>query len=445
MSQRLKYGALVTSIVAVGLTIGVVGGQPVPTAAPATIPPAGQSKVVGAFAVRTIADGLESPWSLAFLPDGSMFVTERAGRLRIIRNGMLDPKPIAGLPDIYVVRITGLMDVAVHPRFAENGFVYLTYTKLGPPLPAGEAPMATRFELPYSIGGRPLPGTGKTSTVALARGRWNGTSLVDVKDIFVADDYQDDSLTQTSASRIVFGTDGLLYMSIGAPNAPAYSGPYTRIQGGRAQDPTSHGGKIVRLRDDGSVPPDNPYVGKNGYKPEIFTMGHRNSLGLTVHPQTGAIWEHENGPQDGDEVNILKAGANYGWPLVGMGRDYAGDYIGGRGSIGGPTARPDASSMFMAGMEQPFVFWTPAVAPSGMAVYTGDRFPTWKGSLLIGVMKYRRLERHVFNDKGWVVRREYYFEDLKQRIRDVRQGPDGFVYLVTDHSPGAVLRIEPAP
>jgi glucose/arabinose dehydrogenase len=174
-------------------------------------------------------------------------------------------------------------------------------------------------------------------------------------------------------------------------------------------------------------------------------MGHRNSLGLTVHPQTGAIWEHENGPQDGDEVNILKAGANYGWPLVGMGRDYAGDYIGGRGSIGGPTARPDASSMFMAGMEQPFVFWTPAVAPSGMAFYTGDRFPTWKGSLLIGVMKYRRLERHVFNDKGWVVRREYYFEDLKQRIRDVRQGPDGFVYLVTDHSPGAVLRIEPAP
>jgi glucose/arabinose dehydrogenase len=174
-------------------------------------------------------------------------------------------------------------------------------------------------------------------------------------------------------------------------------------------------------------------------------MGHRNPLGLTVHPGTGAIWEHENGPQDGDEVNVLTAGANYGWPLVGMGRDYAGDYIGGAGSIGGPVARKDASKMYLDGMEQPLIFWTPAVAPSGMTFYTGDRFPHWKGSLLIGVLKYRRLERHVFNDKGWIVRREYFLEDLEQRIRDVRQGPDGFVYLLTDHSPGAVLRLEPTP
>ena len=430
--------AWLSATVVVALLMVGTAAQTVPS-----VPLVGQSAAYGAVTVTTVADGLENPWSLAFLPDGNMLVTERAGRLRVIRNGVLDPTPIAGAPDVHVVRIMGLMDIALHPRFSENGFVYLTYAKLGPPLPPGEAPMATRFHFPYSIGGRPLPGTGMQTTVALARGRWNGRILTDVRDILVADDYQDDSLTQTAASRLVFGPDGMLFMGDGAPNAPAYSGPYTRTQGGRAQDPSSHGGKILRLRDDGTVPPDNPFVGRKGYKPEIFTLGHRNPLGLAVHPQTGAIWEHENGPQDGDEVNILKAGANYGWPLVGMGRDYAGDYIGGSGSIGGPVARRDASNMYMPGMEQPVIFWTPAVAPSGMAFYTGDRFPQWKGSLLIGVLKYRRLERHVFNDKGWIVRREYYLEDLKQRIRDVRQGPDGLVYLLTDHSPGAVLRLEP--
>ena len=430
--------AWLSATVVVALLMVGTAAQTVPS-----VPLVGQSAAYGAVTVTTVADGLEHPWSLAFLPDGNMLVTERAGRLRVIRNGVLDPTPIAGAPDVHVVRIMGLMDIALHPRFSQNGFVYLTYAKLGPPLPPGDAPMATRFHLPYSIGGRPLPGTGMQTTVALARGRWNGRILTDVRDILVADDYQDDSLTQTAASRLVFGPDGMLYMGDGAPNAPAYSGPYTRTQGGRAQDPSSHGGKILRLRDDGTVPPDNPFVGRKGYKPEILTLGHRNPLGLAVHPQTGAIWEHENGPQDGDEVNILKAGANYGWPLVGMGRDYAGDYIGGPGSIGGPVARRDASNMYMPGMEQPVIFWTPAVAPSGMAFYTGDRFPQWKGSLLIGVLKYRRLERHVFNDKGWIVRREYYLEDLKQRIRDVRQGPDGLVYLLTDHSPGAVLRLEP--
>ena len=202
---------------------------------------------------------------------------------------------------------------------------------------------------------------------------------------------------------------------------------------------------MLRLTEDGGVPPDNPFVGRPGYKPEIYTLGHRQTSGLAVHPETGAIWESEIGPLDGDEINILKPGANYGWPVTGMGRDYGGDYIGGRGSIGDP-GRPDASNMYMAGMEQPFIFWTPGSAvPSGLAFYTGDRIPLWKGSLLVGSLKGRRLERHVFNDKGWPVRREYYLEDLKQRIRDVRQGPDGLVYVLTDENPGAVLRLELTP
>ena len=403
--------------------------------------PAAGARVFGPLAVTTIADGLDHPWCLAFLPGGDMLVTERPGRLRIIRNGVLDPTPIAGLPEVYVVGIGGLMDVALHPRFVDNQLVYLSYNKRGPVLPAGEEPMGWRLLIPYQPGGRKPEGNRVQTTAALARGKWDGTKLTDVKEIFVADDWKDPTISPTNAARLAFGPDGMLYMADGAANAPAYKGPYARSQGGRAQDPSSHGGKILRLRDDGGVPPDNPFVGKAGYKPEIFTLGNRNTLGLAVNPQTGAIWEHENGAQDGDELNILKAGANYGWPVTGMGRDYAGDYVGGPESIGASAGRQDASKMYMPGMEQPFLFWTPAVAPSGMAFYTADRFPVWKGSVFIGVLKYRRLERIVLNEKGWPIRREYFLEDMKQRIRDVRQGPDGYLYLLTDESPGAVLRV----
>ena len=389
--------------------------------------------------VVTVANGLANPWSLAFLPDGAMLVTERPGRLRVIRNGVLDPKPVAGVPEVYSLRLDGLMDMALHPRFAENRLVYLAYAKPGPALAAGAETLAARMAQQPQQGA-----SGRTKTVAVARGRWDGTALVDVRDIFAADNWSDDSISQTSGTRMVFGRDGMLYVGMGAPNAPAASGPFAQSRGGRAQDPGSHGGKVLRLRDDGTAAPDNPFVGRAGYKPEIFTLGHRQPLGLTVHPQTGEIWEHENGPQDGDEVNILKAGANYGWPVVGIGRDYSGDFIGGRDSIGDAAGRPDADRLHLAGMEQPFLFWVPAVAPSGMTFYTGDRFPRWQGNLFVGVMKYGRLERHVFNAKGQATRREYLLEDLKQRIRDVRQGPDGFLYILTDHDPGAVLRLEPA-
>lgn len=395
--------------------------------------------------VVTVAKGLSFPWSIAFLPDGSMLVTERVGRLRIIRNGVLDPTPVGGVPKVYAVLRDGLLDIALHPRFAENHFVYLSYSKSGPPLPAGAESLAVRLGLhPGQSPATRTGGTGKTMTTALARGRWNGTALTDVHDIFVAaEDLVDDSISQTTASRLLFGRDGMLYMSIGVPHAPALTGPYSQSRGGRAQDPTAHAGKILRLRDDGSVPPDNPFVGRSGYKPEIYSLGHRNQLGLAVHPETGVMWECENGPQDGDEVNILKPGANYGWPLVGMGYDYAGDFIGGPGAVGASAGRADASKMFMADMEQPVIFWTPAVAPSGMTFYTGDRFPRWKGNLFVGVLKYRRLERLIVNAKGQTARREFLLEDLKQRIRDVRQGPDGLLYVLTDADPGAVLRIEP--
>ena len=393
----------------------------------------------GDIRVVVVAKGLAHPWSIAFLPDGDMLVSERAGRLRLIHNGVLSPAAVAGLPSIYANRLDGLMDLALHPRFAENRLVYFSYAKPGPPLAPGAAPMSSL--LPANLAQRGA--LGRTKTDAVARGRWDGHELVDVKDIFVSDNWVDDSIATSSAVRIVFGRDGMLYVGGGAPNAPASTGKYAHSRGGRAQDPGSDGGKFLRLRDDGSIPPDNPFVGKAGYKPEIYSLGHRNAIGLTVHPTTGAIWETENGPADDDEINVLKPGANYGWPLVGFGRDYSGDFIGGAGAIGEAAGRPDASTMYMPGMEPPVLFWSPTVAPAGMVFYSGNQFPKWKGNLFVAIMKGQRLERIAFNERGWVTRREWLLDDLKQRFRDVRQGPDGMIYLLTDEDAGAVLRLEP--
>ncbi|MGE3404766.1 MAG: PQQ-dependent sugar dehydrogenase [Vicinamibacterales bacterium] len=399
----------------------------------------------GPYTLTTIADGLDAPWGMTFLPDGTILVTEMTGRLRVIRNGVLQPAPIAGPPDVFVEPYGGLMDVALHPDFASNQFVYLTYNKKGPPLPPGVPTMGKRLTLGYSPSGDRPELDRLTSTLAVARGRWTGAGIANLKDIFVADDWKDQTVPATTASRLVFGRDGTLYVSVGGANAPASAGRYAGAQGGVAQDPARHGGKVLRLHADGTVPKDNPFVTRAGYRPEIFTLGHRNTIGMAMHPDTGAIWVNENGPQDGDEINILKAGANYGWPVVGMGRDYFGDFIGGPGSIGAAAANPDAPKMHLDGMEQPFIFWTPTVAPSGMTFYTGDRFPNWKGSLLVGELKGSRVERIVFNDKGGVTRREYLFADLKRRIRDVHQGPDGWVYLILDGKPGSVLRVERTP
>ncbi len=340
---------------------------------------------------------LEQPWSLAFLPDGSILITERAGRLRIMRNGVLDPTPVPGLPPVQdggPGNLQGLMDLALHPRFSENNWIYFVYHK---PLMSGEG------------------------ATTLARATWNGRALTDVRDIF------ESHASGTEASRIAFGRDGMIYLSISGPG----SGPDII----RAQDPTDYAGKIVRLREDGTVPHDNPFAGRPGYEPAIYTMGHRNGHGLAVNPETGAIWETEQGPSGGDEVNILAPGLNYGWPLVSYGRDYWGHRI---------SPRPT-----LEGMVDPEIVWLPSIGLTGMAFYTGDRFPAWKGNLFVtglregGIPRTGQLQRIVFNDKWEELRREPMLVELKQRMRDVRQGPDGLLYVLTAEDHGALLRIEP--
>jgi glucose/arabinose dehydrogenase len=324
-----------------------------------------------------------------------MLVTERTGNLRIIRNGVANPKPVEGVPASRFNgrsgdpgAVHGLMDVALHPQFASNRFVYITYTK---------------------------PTPDDRTTIALARGEWNGTALTGVRDIFVSE-------RGTGASRIAFGRDGTLFMTIG---------------GGDPQDTNTHGGKVLRLRDDGSVPSDNPFVGRSGHKPEIYSLGHRTSLGLAIHPGTGDVWQNENGPNGGDEINIIRPGRNYGWPLLSFGRKYDGPW--------------QSEKFWQEGFESPVVLWVPSIAVSGMAFYTGSRLAKWKGDVFVGSLRTGEipgtghLERILFNEKMEELRRESLLVDLRQRIRDVRQGPDELLYLLTDAEDGAVLRIEPAP
>ena len=347
--------------------------------------------------VSVVTKGLSHPWSLAFLPDGSILITERAGRLRIVRNGVLDPAPVAGTPQVLSrATMAGLMDLALHPGFTQNRWIYISYHK----------PLA--------------PGIAANSVL---RGTWDGHALTDARDVFVSDD------VDTEASRIVFGKDGMLYLGIGGPG----TGPHISVD--RAQHTNDLAGKILRLRDDGRVPPDNPFVGKTGYKPAIFTIGHRVQLGLALNPYTNDIWEGENGPNGGDELNVLKPGRNYGWPIVSYGRDYNGARF--------PPSAP--------GFEEPVVFWVPSIAASGLMFYTGDRFPAWRRNVFVGGMREGevapsgQLQRVVFNDQWEELRRESLLRDLHQRIRDVRQGPDGLLYLLTDEDQGALLRIEPIP
>ena len=346
--------------------------------------------------LAVVARGLEQPWSIAFLPDGSLLVTERIGRLRVIRNGRLMREPVAGVPAVQTGGprgLQGLMDVALHPDFAVNRFVYLTYHK----------PTAA--------------GAGATT---LARGVWDGSALTGVRDIF------ESGATDTEASRLTFGRDGLIYMSISAPGSPDLA---------RAQDPNDYAGKTVRLKDDGSIPADNPYVRRAGYKPGIFTMGHRNGHGLAVNPDTGEIWETEQGPSGGDELNVLQRGRNYGWPLVSYGRKYSGESISDH-----PTRR---------GMTDPRVVWLPSIGLTGLTFYTGGVFPRWRGNIFVaglregGVPRTGQIQRIVFNQRWEELRREPMLTELKQRVRDVRQGPDGLLYVLTAEENGAVLRIEP--
>ena len=354
--------------------------------------------------VSVVTDGLTYPWGLAFLPDGRILVTERLGTVRQIRDGVLDPTPIAGVPEVYTGGpLAGLMDVAAHPRFAENRFVYLTYSK---PTESG-------------------------STVALARGRFEGTALSEVRDVFVAD-----AELNGGASRLAFAPDGSLYMSVGG----AFGGVRPL-----AQDPASHVGKVLRLRDDGAAPDDNPFAGLEGHAPEVFSLGHRNPMGLAIHPETGEVWASEHAPMGGDEVNRILPGRNYGWPEVSYSREYSGLRV---------SERP-----WQEELEQPEIVWIPSIAPSGLVFYSGDRFPAWRGDLFAGslmtgrVARTGHLERIEFNRRGLEQRREWLLADLRQRIRDVEQGPDGLLYVLTGGSflgrdpalgEAALLRIEPA-
>ena len=357
--------------------------------------------------VSAVTRALEYPWALAFLPDPStslgaggvtMLITERAGRLRVIRNGVLDPQPVAGAPASYWTGESGLpgavhgyMDIALHPQFAQNRLVYLSYTK---------------------------PLDDKRTTVAIARGRFDGKALTEVKDVLVLD--------RAGTSRIAFGRDGNLYISTTGTDPKDPKDP---------QNPNTQGGKVLRVRDDGSIPKDNPFVGKPNHRPEVYTLGHRSALGLALNPSTGEMWLNENGPNGGDEINILKPGANYGWPIVSYGRQYTGPW---QSEIPGH-----------AGFEPPLVFWVPSIAASGMAFYTGDKFPKWKGDVFVGALRTGEipgtghLERILFNEKMEELRRESLLVELRQRIREVRQGPDGLLYLLTDEKEGAVLKIEP--
>jgi glucose/arabinose dehydrogenase len=372
-----------------------VAEVPLP-AAPVVLDTAEQHRI----RVTIVARELSHPWGMTWLPGGEVLVTERPGRLRIIRNGALDPAPITGLPPMHVRGLAGLLDIALHPKFAANRLIYFSYVKDGD----------------------------KGATTAVARARLDGMALTNVQDIFVAESWMkgNDLADGRFGSRIAFAADGTLFITCGDRDRP---------DGG--QNTNDHFGKVIRVNDDGTVPKDNPFVGRAGYRPEIYTLGQRNQQGLAFNPVNGELWASEQGPNGGDEINVIKPGRNYGWPIVSYGRQYAG---------------PNQSEIpWKEGMELPIVFWVPSIATSGMTFYTGDKFPNWKNNVFVGAMRQGEIdrtghiERIVFNEKWEEIRREQMLLEMRQRIRDVRQGPDGFLYVLTDEDQGALLRIEPAP
>ena len=349
------------------------------------------------YRVVTVVDGLVQPWSIAWLPNGDALVTERPGRLRIVRGGKLLPRAVDGVPPVVFQGQGGLLEVAVHPNFASNRFVYLTYSK--------------------------AKADGSGATTALVRGTFEKDRLTNVQQLF-------ESVSTGRGhfgGRIAFDGKGHLFLTLGDRQVP----PEGNLEAHPAQDLSNHHGKVVRLNEDGSVPSDNPFVGKAPARPEIWSYGHRNVQGIAIDPATGHVWTNEHGPQGGDELNLDRAGKNYGWPVIGFGVNYT-------------TGKAIHSGTHREGMEQPLHIWVPSIGISGAAFYTGDRFPQWKGQLFIGGMAGEQLARVVIaGDK--VMSRETILPGVG-RIRDVRQGPDGYLYLVTeddDGKPTPVVRLEP--
>lgn len=364
----------------------------------------------GPVHVSVVTKGLDHPWSLVFLPDGDMLLTERPGRLRLIHDGRLDPTPIEGVPDLVPASIGGLMGLALHPDFENNRLIYFAYTK-------------------------PRPGDRAQTSLAVARARWDGGhALADVEDIFVAEDWYSGAMADKNnrccgqgpasgsyGARIAFDDDNLLYITSGDRN-----------WGEKAQDPESDLGKIIRLRDDGSIPDDNPYVGRDGYLPELYTIGHRNPTGLRFDPETGDLWSTEFGPRGGDELNRIEPGKNYGWILITQGAHY----------------NDEAKALGDQGVEgyvDPVFAWGVSGNPGNLVFYTGDAFPAWRGDVFVATMARPTpaLERITLDAQGRFVSRERMLEDLGQRMRDVVEGPDDLLYVATDETAGAVLRLEP--
>ncbi len=377
------------ALATLALIAGLVSGAAVLVQAQAPRSPT-PAPVDGAVRVQTVARGLEHPWALAFLPDGRMLVTERPGRVRIVeRDGRLS-EPLAGVPKVQARGQGGLLDAVLDPRFADNRLVYLSYAE---------------------------PGEGRTAGTTVARGRLGEGRLEDVQVIY----QQQPKVGGANhfGSRLVFARDGTLFVTQGDR--------FSHRDG--AQDLSVGFGKIVRINPDGSVPRDNPFVGRAGVRPEIWSYGHRNIQSAALHPRTGQLWTVEHGARGGDELNRPEAGKNYGWPVITYGVDYSG------ARIGEGTSKP--------GMEQPLYYWDPVIAPSGMIFYTGDAFSDWQGSILIGSLRPGLLVRLTLEDGG-VTREERYLGDLGERIRDVRQGPDGLLYLLTDSGDGRILRLLPA-
>ena len=369
--------------------IGVLACGPADAQGPAQRSPTPGS-TNGVVRAETVARNLVHPWALAFLPDGRMLVTERPGRLRIIDANGVVSAPLTGVPAVHAVGQGGLLDVALDPNFAQNRTIYLSYAE---------------------------PGGGGLAGTAVARGRLTDTGLEDVRVI-----YSQRPKMQGGGhygSRLIFGRDGTLFITQGDRMNHRDS----------AQSLTAGMGKIMRINTDGTIPRDNPFVGRNDAQPEIWSYGHRNLQGGALNPETGQIWTVEHGPRGGDELNHPEAGRNYGWPVIGYGIDYSGARL--------------HESTTREGMEQPVYYWDPVIAASGMAFYTGDRYPGWKGSVFIGSMTPGALVRLEMSG-GNVTKEERYLGDMRERIRDVQQGPDGLLYLVTDSDDGQVLRVVPA-
>ena len=350
----------------------------------------------GGFKKTAVVKGLENPWGLAFLPNGDMLVTERPGRMRLVRGGQLVPEPIQGVPQVFAAGQGGLMDVALHPDFAQNKLVYFTYST----------------------------GTAEANRTTLGRGRLDGNQLRDVKVLFQAQ--PDKPGDQHFGSNIVWLADKSMLISIGDGGNPP-----NMVQGilarENAQKLDRHLGKTLRLDAEGKAPKDNPFVGRSDAKPEVYTWGNRNIQGLARDPQTNRVWATEHGPRGGDELNLLKPGANYGWPLASYGRDYR-------------TRELISPNESLPGMEDPKRVWVPSTAASGLVVYTGDKFPRWKGSLLAGGLVSQDVRKLKLDGEN-VVGEESL--PIGRRVRAVLQGPDGFVYVLTDHKDGEIFRLEP--